>query len=200
MHKKTTLVVISFLFLFFLACSGKVKTQGGEKSIIDRHYKFNAITITLDPEVKKKLKKNRSFSVRKMQSASYEVFIARKLLADTSPYSVNFHITDLRARTTAGAIVLGPLGGKDLLVGEVTVKDPSGKVLESFLVKTSYSLGGVATGLKQVRMTWLYKKFAILAANTFQGTPDYHTSRSFPKSFEGIAGQDPAVQRFGYSL
>ena len=174
MHKKTTLVVVSFWVLFFLACTGKVKTQGSEKSIIDKNYKFSAIIITLGAEAKKKLRKNRSFSIKKMQAASYEVFIARKLLSDTSPYSVYFHITDLRARTTAGAVILGPLGGKDLLVGEVIVKDPAGKVLEQFTVRTSYSLGGVATGLKQVRMTWLYKKFAILAANTFQGTPDYH--------------------------
>lgn len=52
-------------------------------------------------------------------------------------------------------------------------RDASGKELQRFSVEASYALGGLAGGIDDTRMGWLYETFAKHAVDELSGkTPD----------------------------
>ena len=74
-------------------------------------------------------------------------------------------IKSFRARSAFAAIAFGIMAGNDdVFVGEMIIKDAAARVLKSIEINASYALGGIAGGMTDTRMGWLYGEFAKLAA------------------------------------
>jgi hypothetical protein len=54
----------------------------------------------------------------------------------------------------------GVMAGTDNVTGDVIVRDASGKQVRRFTVNASYGLGGFAGGQDDMRLGWLFDKFA----------------------------------------
>ncbi|MGS0893236.1 DUF4410 domain-containing protein [Burkholderia stagnalis] len=121
------------------------------------------VKVTLDANAQEAVKDNPVFSVQKLQTALESALTAHKLLArkdDGDAMQLDVEITGIRARSNLSAIVLGFMAGSDSIDGKVSLADAHGQPVDHFKVSTSYALGGLAGGQEDVRMNWLYDKFA----------------------------------------
>lgn len=79
---------------------------------------------------------------------------------DTAAAQAEIVVTEFRVRGTFSAVMRGVMAGTDNVTGDVVVRDSSGKQLRKFTVNASYGLGGFAGGQDDMRLGWLYEKFA----------------------------------------
>ncbi|KML07905.1 MULTISPECIES: DUF4410 domain-containing protein [Burkholderia] len=121
------------------------------------------VKVTLNANAQEALRDNPVFSTEKLQAELENVLTAHKLLAqkdDGSAMRLNVELTGIRARSNLSAIMLGFLAGNDFIDGKVSLIDSQGQSVDHFNVSTSYAFGGLAGGQEDVRMNWLYRKFA----------------------------------------
>jgi hypothetical protein len=78
-------------------------------------------------------------------------------------------VTDIRIRSSFSAGMWGVMAGADRLEGDVFVKNEEGKILNSFSISASYTWGGSIGGNDDIRMNWLYDKFAKLTVKNILG-------------------------------
>ena len=76
---------------------------------------------------------------------------------------------DFRVRSNFTAVMFGFMAGNDSITGDVVLRDAAGKELNRFEVSASYALGGLAGGMDDARMGWLYEKFAELTVENLGG-------------------------------
>ena len=69
-------------------------------------------------------------------------------------------VTEFRVKSTVTAVLFGVLAGTDNVTGDVIIRDASGRQLRKFTVHATYGLGGWAGGQDDMRLGWLYEKFA----------------------------------------
>jgi hypothetical protein len=63
------------------------------------------------------------------------------------------------------------MAGDDHIYGDVIARDAAGKELQRFSVEASYALGGIAGGIEDTRMGWLYETFAKHTVEELKGKP-----------------------------
>ena len=162
---------VLWLVLLLAACGGQVKFGGdsdGRKAITAKHYTFNNIMISYNDKAKEKLSKYPGFKAAKLKQTVTGYFKKQGLLSEKSVYRLEFKVTDLFLRSAIKAFLL-PISDPDKMDAIVIVKDASGKVVESFKVDSSYSLGGTTSTLAAVRTQLLFKNLSQLVSDVFTG-------------------------------
>lgn len=162
---------VLWLVLLLTACGGQVKfggDSGGRKAIAAKQYTFNSITITYSAKAKEKLSKYPGFKAAKLKRTVKNYFHKQGLVSNKSVYTLEFRVTDLFLRSAIKAFLL-PISDPDKMDAKVIVKNASGKVVESFRVDSSYSLGGTTSTLAAVRTQLLFKNLSQLVSDVFTG-------------------------------
>lgn len=132
------------------------------------------VSVELTPEVQDKLKKSFKFDQDTLRR-TVELALTNNHLIDTSKkesaVALHITVTHVRVRNTFNAIMWGAMAGNDSIAGHITMKDPSGAIVDQFDVKASYALGGWGGGQDSARMDWLYEAFAKEVVNAITGVP-----------------------------
>ncbi len=161
------LLIVSLLL--FTGCASSVKRADDVYNYKYAGQKFNKINVSLNSEAQDKLKDNSLFNADKLSESVKRQMNEKGLLSDVSQDLIEIVVTNIRTRSSFSAVMFGFMAGSDQLEGEVSLKSPDGKVLNSFTVSASYALGGLAGGQEAVRMNWLYDKFAELTVQNILG-------------------------------
>lgn len=122
-----------------------------------------AVSISMSEDAKKKAADNLKFNPDTLLDHVKRALAANDLYRADAPEdspSLEVVITDMRVRSNFSAVAFGFMAGADSIAGDVIVKDAIGAESDRFKVKVSYALGGIAGGLDQTRMEWMYEKFA----------------------------------------
>jgi hypothetical protein len=121
------------------------------------------VTLSLSEKARGQLSDNLKFDQEKLLGTIRRALEAKNLLAKTSDPKlpkIEIVVTDIRVRSSFSAVMFGFMAGDDHLNGDVIARDPAGKELQRFSVSASYALGGIAGGMDDSRMGWLYETFA----------------------------------------
>jgi hypothetical protein len=89
--------------------------------------------------------------------------------SDVATLSIDIVIKDVRVRSTAAAVLFGFMAGDDRIVGDVELKNASGRILDRFEISASYALGGWAGGQDDMRLNWLYEEFSKVLISELKG-------------------------------
>jgi predicted component of type VI protein secretion system len=171
-------VILCAAFMAMIAISGCASGVRRTDSTASAQYlaptgtQAKSVSISLSPEAQKKAPDNLKFNQDKLLETVRRSLVASQLLnenSDRATATVDIVVTDMRARSNFTAGAFGFLAGADMLKGEVTLRDLSGKELNHFEVHADYALGGLAGGLDSTRMDWLYEKFAQLTLESLKG-------------------------------
>ena len=130
-----------------------------------------AVHVTLTPEVQGQLYYNESIRPARVLGAMKRNLKARDMLGKPSDRhlpSIEIVINDIRARSRGTAIWVGFLAGEDRIVGDVIVRDPSGREIDRVSVQSTFAWGG-PFGTDPERMNYLYNAFAERAAELLTG-------------------------------
>lgn len=137
--------------------------SGQAQSKVTKDNPLTNITINLSDDAAKKVADNLKFNQstlldhvkRALESNKYYVANAAK-----QGMSMDIVVTDFRVRSNFASIAFGFLAGSDSITGDIIIKNPSGQEVDRFEVSASYALGGLAGGMDDSRMNWLYEAFA----------------------------------------
>jgi hypothetical protein len=130
-----------------------------------------AVTLWLNDDAKKLVADNLKFNQDTLRNMVERGLQAQSLVKPESAQSMDIEITGFRTRSAFTAIMFGFMAGSDNVEGIVTIKGADGKVLKRAKVAASYALGGIAGGMDDSRMNWLYEEFAKHAVAELTGTP-----------------------------
>ena len=165
---KNSIKLICLCFTAILVingCSSTVSRQDGQsrpaQTIITPSNPLGNIVVTYSEEARKKLSDNTAFSDRDLKLQIQKTLSAAKLISDnTDPKKPTLYVevTNIRVRSIANRMMLGFMSGADYVMGNVTVKDVSGKTLDAFQISTdhyeSYTVGTTNV------LSWIYETFA----------------------------------------
>jgi outer membrane murein-binding lipoprotein Lpp len=121
------------------------------------------VSLSLNKEAQAKISDNMKFDPDALLAVVRGALTAKNMIAkddDASLPSLEILLTDIRVRSTFSAVLLGVMAGADTVTGDVMLKDSNGAELKKYEVSASYALGGVAGVIDEVRVGWLYDKFA----------------------------------------
>ncbi|AOJ27556.1 DUF4410 domain-containing protein [Burkholderia seminalis] len=138
-------------------------TKFGTKPVI--------VKVTLDNAAQEALKDNLKFDAKKLQEKIESALDARKLLAkadSTDAMHLNVEVNSIRVRSSFSAVMFGFMAGNDHVDGTVTLLDADNHPIDRFKVSASYALGGIAGGMDDTRMNWLYEKFTEKTLTTLE--------------------------------
>ena len=165
---KNSLKLICFCFAALLVingCSSTVSRQAGQsrpaQAIITPSNPLGNIVVTYSEDARKKLSDNSAFNDKDFKLQMQKTLSAAKLISDNvnlKQPTLNVEVTNIRVRSIANRMMLGFLSGADYVMGNVTVKDVSGKTLDAFQISTdhyeSYTVGTTNV------LSWIYETFA----------------------------------------
>ena len=160
--------ILLICIIFLTACASSVKRIGDFSNYEYTGQKFNKINVSLSPEAQEKYR-GYLFNADKLSWAVQSQIRAKGLFSDLSQNLIEVVITHVRIRSSFIATQVGIMAGADRLEGDVFVKNAEGKVLNSFRIAASYALGGRIGGNDDIRMNWLYDKFAELTVKNILG-------------------------------
>lgn len=165
-------IAIGVLVFNLAGCTAGVKpsTLEGPQYLVSQPAK--SVSIELSDEAKEKIGDNPRFSQHALLDRIKQALIVRNLLNETKPEAVHMIeivIRDIDVRSRFSAVIFGLTGDSDNIVGDVLLKDSSGKELTRFEISASYALDGLGGGQDEVRMGWLYEKFAELTVTHLVG-------------------------------
>ena len=165
---KNSLKLICLCFAALLVvngCSSTVSRQDGQsrpaQTIITPSNPLGNIVVTYSEEARKKLSDNSAFSDRDLKLQIQKTLSAAKLISDnTDPKKPTLYVevTNIRVRSIANRMILGFMSGADYVMGNVTVKDVSGKTLDAFQISTDH-YESYTVGTNNV-LSWIYETFA----------------------------------------
>ena len=161
--------ILLICIIFLTACASSVKRIGDFSNYEYTGQKFNKINVSLSPEAQEKYQGRTLFNADKLSWAVQSQIRAKGLFSDLSQDLIEIVVTHLRIRSSFIATQVGIMAGADRLEGDVFVKNAEGKVLNSFRIAASYALGGRIGGNDDIRMNWLYDKFAELTVKNILG-------------------------------
>ena len=121
------------------------------------------VTLSLSKEARAQLSDNLKFDQDKLLATVRRALEAKDLLArtpDPTLPKIEIVVTDIRVRSSFSAVMFGFMAGDDHINGDVIARDAAGKELQRFSVSASYALGGIAGGIDETRLGWLYETFA----------------------------------------
>lgn len=128
------------------------------------------VTLSLSPEAQKAAAENIKFNQDQLLATVRRGLEGNGLLLASAGESAEIILKSFRVRGTFSAVMWGVMAGTDNVTGDVIVRDASGKQLRKFTVDASYGLGGLAGGMDDTRLSWLYEKFAEHTVNELAGT------------------------------
>jgi uncharacterized protein YceK len=163
------IAIIGFVAILAGCASGVKQTAGVEATKLSSA-KVTQVQITLTDEAKKLVSDNANFSVTGLKAAIEDQLKALDLIKPDAGQVMEVTLKSFRARSAFSAIAFGFMAGNDNIVGVMTIKDAAGKTLKSTEINASYALGGIAGGMTETRMGWLYGEFAKLAIQELNGT------------------------------
>ncbi len=161
-------VILLICIIFLAACATSVKQIGDFSNYEYAGQKFSKINVSLSPEAQEKYRWY-LFNADKLSWAVQSQIRAKGLFSDLSQNLIEIVITHVRIRSSFIATQVGIMAGADRLEGDVFVKNEEGKILNSFSITASYALGGSIGGNDDIRMNWLYDKFAKLTVKNILG-------------------------------
>jgi hypothetical protein len=144
-------------------CASGVNRNAREASVVLTNKTVTNVQISLTDGAKKLVADNATFSVSALKSTIEDQLKALDLIKPNAGQTMNISVKSFRARSAFAAIAFGIMAGNDNITAEMTIKDANGKVLKSVEINASYALGGLAGGMTDTRMGWLYGEFAKLA-------------------------------------
>lgn len=121
------------------------------------------IGMSLNKAAQAQLSDNLKFDQDKLLDTVKRALRGKELLAPAPAAdlpTMEIVITDIRVRSSFSAIMFGFMAGDDRVAGEVIARDPTGQERQRFEVSTSYALGGIAGGMDEARLGWVYERFA----------------------------------------
>jgi hypothetical protein len=132
------------------------------------------VTISLSKDAQVQLAENLTFDQQKLLTMVRRALEADNLLArtpDPTLPTIEILVTNIRVRSSVSAVLFGFMAGDDHIYGDVIARDAAGKELQRFSVEASYALGGIAGGIEDTRMGWLYETFAKHTVEELKGKP-----------------------------
>ncbi|HDR9760930.1 TPA: DUF4410 domain-containing protein [Burkholderia cepacia] len=173
-HAALALVTIGFLS----GCASSVTRDASDQAgaaVTASTMKFGTkpvvVKVTLDNTAQEALKDNLKFDAKKLQEKIESALDARKLLAkadSTDAMHLNVEVNGIRVRSSFSAVMFGFMAGNDHVDGTVTLLDADNHQIDRFKVSASYALGGIAGGMDDTRMSWLYEKFTEQTLTTLE--------------------------------
>ncbi|MDN7896686.1 DUF4410 domain-containing protein [Burkholderia cepacia] len=173
-HAALALVTIGFLS----GCASSVTRDASDPAaaaVTASTMKFGTkpvvVKVTLDNTAQEALKDNLKFDAKKLQEKIESALDARKLLAkadSTDAMHLNVEVNGIRVRSSFSAVMFGFMAGNDHVDGTVTLLDADNHQIDRFKVSASYALGGIAGGMDDTRMSWLYEKFTEQTLTTLE--------------------------------
>lgn len=173
-HAALAWVTIGFLS----GCASSVTRDAGDQAgaaVTASTMKFGTkpvvVKVTLDNTAQEALKDNLKFDAKKLQEKIESALDARKLLAkadSTDAMHLNVEVNGIRVRSSFSAVMFGFMAGNDHVDGTVTLVDADNHQIDRFKVSASYALGGIAGGMDDTRMNWLYEKFTEQTLTTLE--------------------------------
>jgi len=166
MKNSLKLICLCFTALLVISgCSSTVSRQAGQgrpaQTIITPSNPLGNVVITYSEEAQKKLADNTAFSDRDLKLQIQKTLSAAKLISDNinpKQPTLFVNVTNIRVRSIANRMMLGFLSGSDYVEGDVTVKDVSGKTLDTFKISTDH-YESFTVGTTNV-LSWIYETFA----------------------------------------
>jgi hypothetical protein len=160
------LICLCFTALLVInGCSSTVSRQAGQsrpaQAIITPSNPLGNIVVTYSEEARKKLSDNTAFSDIDFKLQMRKTLSAAKLISDNvnpKQPTLFVEVTNIRVRSIANRMLLGFMSGADYVQGDVTVKDASGKILDTFKISTDH-YESFTIGTTNV-LSWIYETFA----------------------------------------
>ena len=156
--------VVAALLVLLTGCAGTIKQDLRVQGDVSRLEGVTQVAALMSPDAAKLQADNPQFNREELSTRLRYRLEAKGLTAPTATHRVEIVVTDVRVRGAFTAIMFGVMAGSDHITGTVRVLDPAGRALRSFEVNANYAFGGLAGGQDSVRMSWMYDKFADLAA------------------------------------
>lgn len=153
-------------------CASGVKQATVENRQFLATQPAKSISISLNDEAKTKVADNLKFDQNALLNTVKRALTAQNLLNESKPgasHTIEIVMKDFRVRSNFTAVMFGFMAGNDSITGDVVLRDAAGKELNRFEVSASYALGGLAGGMDEARMGWLYEKFAELTVENLRG-------------------------------
>lgn len=157
-YRLRSLAVVAALGL--AACASQVTRHEPEGAKVEPVRALASFDVALAPKAQQQLPDNVKFDIEALRSTLQRTLDARAMMAKDGDFEMRVSVDDIRVRSTFNAVMWGFMAGDDHLDGTATILRRDGSTAGSFAVKTSYALGGIAGGIDQTRMTWLYEEFS----------------------------------------
>jgi hypothetical protein len=154
--------------ILLAGCAGTIKQDHRFQGDVSRLEGVSQVVALMSPDAAKLQADNPQFNREELAARLRTRLESRNLTAPAATHRVEIVVTDIRVRGAFAAIMFGFMAGNDHVTGHVRVQDPTGRTLRSFEINANYAFGGVAGGQDSVRMSWLYDKFADLAAEELE--------------------------------
>lgn len=158
-------IAVIATLLGLVGCSAGVKQASIENKQYLSTIPAKVATIRLNDAAKAKVADNLSFNQNALLDHVKRALQAKELLNEAQPdpaHAIEIVVKDFRVRSSFSAVMFGFMAGDDNITGDVILRDAGGRELNRFEIKASYALGGLAGGMNDSRMGWLYEKFAQL--------------------------------------
>lgn len=151
---------IAALCFVAAACGSTVKRDGAAPAPASSlPAQYASVTVAVGDRARALLAENPTFSVDALRTTVQSYLANKGLIGGASNARITVTVTDVRARSTAAAVILGVFAGEDRIEARVDVTSGSNAKLAGFDVKATYALGG-GLGHDGTRMGWLYERIA----------------------------------------
>lgn len=173
-----TLITATALALLITGCASGVSRQPAktdqltattaQPAKVSKTNPLTSVTATLSKEAADKQADNLKFNKEMLLDNVKRALEANQfLLADYKKPNLSLEILvkDMRVRSNFSAIMFGFMAGNDSITGDIIIRDAKGLEIDRFEVSASYALGGIAGGVDDARMSWLYENFALETVN-----------------------------------
>lgn len=139
---------------------------------VSAEHPAGSVTIVISPEAREKIKDNLKFDQEELRKHVERALSAYSVLDANRKGElpvVEVLVTSVRVRSNFSAVAFGFMAGGDNISGDIVIRDAAGKEQDRFHVSATYALGGLAGGMDEARMGWLYETFAKQAVQEVTG-------------------------------
>jgi hypothetical protein len=159
-------IAIALLLGVLAGCASQV-TLPPETTPAEPVRALTSFSVEISPAAKAAMAEaeTQKFDVGAFKGVVQRTLDAAQLVSPDGDFKLTVTIDGLRIRGTFNAIFWGFMAGTDQLNGTATLTRLDDRPVGSFKVGASYGLGGLAGGLDNTRVNWLYEEFAKLLTN-----------------------------------
>lgn len=165
-------ILIACVALALTACSTQVTRPSVTEQPKPVIKALNSFSVEMSPEAKSQLPENMKFDTEAFSPTLKRTLDAHGLIAPAGDFRLKVVVRDIRVRSTLNAIMWGFMAGDDHISGAASIFNRDDKPIYDFQVTSSYALGGIAGGVDQTRLTWLYEDFSKTVAEELAGKRD----------------------------